>query len=118
MVALWLQKLLEKIKLRRMSGIPPQYLELKARYRANIKYRDQSLNSSHNVKGQSKLAYKGKNVQPQQMNKRKLNDLDSQPLKGYRQGHFSFYHSGVSPCKYSVSEVIAYSGISKITWIY
>ena len=44
MVALWLQKLLEKIKLRRMSGIPPQYLELKARYRANIKYRDQSLN--------------------------------------------------------------------------
>lgn len=30
MVAIWLQKLLEKIKLRRMSGIPPQYLELKA----------------------------------------------------------------------------------------
>lgn len=42
MVALWLQKLLEKIKLPRMSGIPPQYLELKARYRANIKNRDQS----------------------------------------------------------------------------
>ena len=40
MLALWLQKLLEKNKLRRMSGIPPQYLETIARYRANIKYRD------------------------------------------------------------------------------
>ena len=40
MVAIWLQKLLEKIKLRRMSGFPPQYLDHKARYRANIKYRD------------------------------------------------------------------------------
>ena len=39
-VAIWLQKLLEKIKLRRMSGILPQYLDHKARYRANIKYRD------------------------------------------------------------------------------
>ena len=38
MVALWLQKLLEKIKLRRMSGIPPQYLDSIVRYRANIKY--------------------------------------------------------------------------------
>ena len=35
------------------------------------------------------------------------------PVNGFRQGHFLFYHSGVSPCKYSVSEVIAYSGISK-----
>ena len=34
------QKLLEKNKLRRMSGILPQYLDYKARYRANIKYRD------------------------------------------------------------------------------
>ena len=40
MVAIWLQKLLEKIKLRRMSGILPQYLDYKARYRGNIKYRD------------------------------------------------------------------------------
>lgn len=40
MVAIWLQKLLEKNKLRRMSGIPPQYLETIARYRVNIKYRD------------------------------------------------------------------------------
>lgn len=40
MVALWLQKLLEKIKLRRMSGIPPQYLDSIVLYRANIKYRD------------------------------------------------------------------------------
>jgi hypothetical protein len=39
-VAIWLQKLLEKIKLRRISGILPQDLDLKARYRANIKYRD------------------------------------------------------------------------------
>lgn len=39
-VAIWLQKLLEKTKLRRMSGFPPQYLDHKARYRANIKYRD------------------------------------------------------------------------------
>lgn len=31
MVAIWLQKLLEKIKLRRMSGIPPQYLYTMAR---------------------------------------------------------------------------------------
>ena len=29
-----------KIKLRRMSGILPQYLDSKARYRDNIKYRD------------------------------------------------------------------------------
>ena len=35
-----MQKLLEKIKLRRMSGILPQDLDSKARYRANIKYRD------------------------------------------------------------------------------
>ena len=34
------KKLLEKIKLRRMSGIPPQYLDSIVRYRANIKYRD------------------------------------------------------------------------------
>lgn len=40
MVAIWLQKFLEKIKLRRMSGIPPQYLYMMARYRANIKYHD------------------------------------------------------------------------------
>lgn len=40
MVAIWLQKLQGKNKLHRMSGIPPQYLESKARYRANIKYRD------------------------------------------------------------------------------
>ena len=39
-VAIWLQKLLEKAELRRMSGIPPQYLDHIARYRANIKYRD------------------------------------------------------------------------------
>jgi len=39
-VAIWLQKHLEKTKLRRMSGIPPQYLDLKARYGTNIKYRD------------------------------------------------------------------------------
>ena len=36
-----------------------------------------------------------------------------QPVKGYRQGHFLISNSGVSPCKYSVSEVIAYSGIAK-----
>ena len=40
MVAIWLQKLLEKTKLRRMSGIPPQYLDIKAWYGINIKYRD------------------------------------------------------------------------------
>lgn len=40
MVAIWLQKLQGKNKLHRMSGIPSQYLESKARYRANIKYRD------------------------------------------------------------------------------
>lgn len=39
MVAIWLQKLLEKTKLRRMSGIPPQDMDSKARDRANIKYR-------------------------------------------------------------------------------
>lgn len=37
MVAIWLQKLLEKIKLRRMSGILPQHLDSIVRYRANIK---------------------------------------------------------------------------------
>ena len=36
-----------------------------------------------------------------------------QPVNGFRQGHFLISNSGVSPCKYSVSEVIAYSGISK-----
>ena len=35
-----------------------------------------------------------------------------QPVNGFRQGHFLNYNSGVSPCKYSVSELIAYSGIS------
>ena len=35
-----------------------------------------------------------------------------QPVNGFRQGHFLIFNSGVSPCKYSVSEVIAYSGIS------
>ena len=40
MVAIWLQKLLEKIKLRRMSRIPPQDIDSKTRYRANIKYHD------------------------------------------------------------------------------
>ena len=40
MVTIWLQKLLEKTELRRMSGILPQDLDIKARYRANIKYRD------------------------------------------------------------------------------
>lgn len=39
-VAILLQKLLEKTKLHRMSGIPPQYLDIKARYGTNIKYRD------------------------------------------------------------------------------
>ena len=34
------------------------------------------------------------------------------PNNGFRQGHFLIFNSGVSPCKYSVSEVIAYSGIS------
>lgn len=46
MVAIWLQKLLEKIKLRRMSGILPQDLDSKARYRANIKYRDLRWNNT------------------------------------------------------------------------
>lgn len=40
MVAIWLQKLLEKTKLRRMSGILLQHLDMIVRYRANIKYRD------------------------------------------------------------------------------
>lgn len=35
-----------------------------------------------------------------------------QPVNGFRQGHFLISNSGVSPCKYSVSEVVAYSGIS------
>ena len=35
-----------------------------------------------------------------------------QPVNGFRQGHFFIFNSGVSPCKYSVSEVIAYSNIS------
>ena len=39
-VEIWLQKLLEKIKLRRMSGILPQDLDSIAQYRANIKYCD------------------------------------------------------------------------------
>ena len=34
------------------------------------------------------------------------------PNNGFRQGHFLISNSGVSPCKYSVSEGIAYSGIS------
>lgn len=34
------------------------------------------------------------------------------PNNGFRQGHFFIFNSGVSPCKYSVSEVIADSGIS------
>lgn len=37
MIALRLQKLLEKTKLRRMSGIPPQYLDTITQYRANNK---------------------------------------------------------------------------------
>ena len=35
-----------------------------------------------------------------------------QPVNGFRQGHFLISNSGVSPCKYSVSELIANSGIS------
>lgn len=34
------------------------------------------------------------------------------PNNGFRQGHFFIFNSGVSPCEYSVSELIANSGIS------
>ena len=34
------------------------------------------------------------------------------PNNGFRQGHFLISNSGVSPCEYSVSELIANSGIS------
>ena len=33
-----------------------------------------------------------------------------QPVNGFRQGHFLISNSGVSPCKYSVSELVAISG--------